>query len=366
MHNVILDVLLGVVYLAWFRGGISMLNQETVVAASDNHASRQDDYSIRRATLDSLPIAFALVEEYFEEIDVLVRDTKEEFAAYIQSGDGGVWLALAGEQPIGCIVLHRLGSHAGIGEIKRLYIRASHRRNGLAERLLRALEQYAIQLSYEWLYLDTKDDLDQAIRFYQRQGYKRCGRYNSNPQATVFMRKRLANDSSVLAVPGIADSRYAGSTLLIRSFRSEDANDFRRLNEEWITRYFHLEEKDARTLNDPGKYILEPGGYIAMAFVEKDAVGCCALIRLDDTSFEVAKMAVTPSWQGRGLGRKLMEHVIAEARQLKAVRLYLETNSRLTPAIRLYESLGFGHLPADRITPSPYRRADVYMELLLE
>jgi GNAT superfamily N-acetyltransferase len=343
-----------------------MQNEETVVAADGEFPSTRNGYSIRRATLEDLPIAFALVEEYFEEIDVVVRDGKEQFAAYIQSGDGGVWLAFAGEQPVGCIVLHGLGSQAKIGEIKRLYVRASHRRKGLADRLLRALEQNAIQLSYEWLYLDTKDDLDPAIRFYQRHGYKRCGRYNNNPQATIFMRKRLVDDSSEPPIRGVADSGYDGSTVSIRSFRSEDANDFRRLNEEWITRYFGLEEKDSRTLNDPGKYILAPGGYIAMAFVGRDAVGCCALIRLDDTSFEVAKMAVTPSWQGRGLGRKLLEHVISEARQLEAERLYLETNSKLTPAIRLYESLGFRHLPAGPVTPSPYQRADVYMELFLE
>ena len=341
-----------------------MPNEETVVAAGGDFPSTHTDYSIRRAAPEDLPVAFALVEEYFKEIDVVVRDRKEQFAAYIQSGAGGVWLAFAGKQPIGCIVLHGLGFE--IGEIKRLYVCASHRRQGLADRLLRALEQNAIQLSYEWLYLDTKDDLDPAIRFYQRHGYKRCDRYNNNPQATIFMRKRLADDSPQLPILGVANSRYDGSTVLIRSFRPEDANDFRRLNEEWITRYFRLEEKDSRTLQDPGKYILAPGGYVAMAFVENDAIGCCALIRQGDRSFEVAKMAVTPSWQGRRLGRKLLEHVIGEARQLKAERLYLETNSRLTPAIRLYESLGFRHLPAERITPSPYRRADVYMELFLE
>jgi GNAT superfamily N-acetyltransferase len=343
-----------------------MQNEKTAVTVDGNPPPFQSGYSIRQATLQDLSIAFAFAQEYFEEINVVVRDTKEDFAAYIRSGDGGVWLAFAGEQPVGCIVLHRLASIPGGAEIKRLYIRASHRRQGLAARLLRALEQYAIRLSYQCLYLDTKDDLDQAIRFYGRHGYGRCARYNSNPQATIFMRKRLGSDTSLTPIPRVVDCRYDRSTVLIRSFRSEDAIDFRRLNEEWITHYFRLEEKDSRTLNDPAKYILASGGYIAMAFVEKEAVGCCALIRLDSTSFEVAKMAVTPSWQGRGLGRRLLESVIAKARQLKAERLYLETNSKLTAAIGLYESLGFRHLPTDRITPSPYRRADVYMELLLQ
>jgi len=42
------------------------------------------------------------------------------------------------------------------------------------------------------MYLDTKDDLISAIKFYQRQGYEACERYNDNPQATMFMRKKLA------------------------------------------------------------------------------------------------------------------------------------------------------------------------------
>ena len=318
-----------------------MQNQEPATAESDNQALAQSAYSIRQATPEDFRGAFQLVEEYFREIGVLVRDTPTEFAQYLQGQVGGVWLAFDREQPIGCIVLHSLPLLPGSAEIKRLYVQGPYRRQGLADRLLHALEQYAVQLSYEWLYLDTKDDLDNAIRFYQRHGYERCGRYNRNPQATIFMRKRLADASAVTSIKDAANPDYGQSTVLIRSFQPKDAIDFRRLNEEWITRHFRLEEKDSRTLNNPSQYILLPGGYIAMALVEEDAVGCCALIRLDDTTFEVAKMAVNPAWQGRGLGRKLLEHVIQEARRLGAKRLYLETNSRLVPAIRLYESLGF-------------------------
>jgi putative acetyltransferase len=83
-----------------------------------------------------------------------------------------------------------------------------------------------------------------------------------------------------------------------------------RYNEEWITRYFRLEDEDVKTLENPAPYILESGGYIGMAFAGEEAVGCCALLRLEDGVFEVAKMTVAPSWQGRGLGRKVLEHVI--------------------------------------------------------
>jgi ribosomal protein S18 acetylase RimI-like enzyme len=150
--------------------------------------------SIRRATLDDLGGAFELVKEYFRAVDVWVRDTETEFSDYVVGDDRGVWLAFAGKEPVGCIVLHPLVRRARSGEIKRLYVRPAYRRQGLAEGLLQALEEFAAKTArYEWLYLDSKDDLVTAIGFYERHGYERCDRYNANPQATVFMRKVLAD-----------------------------------------------------------------------------------------------------------------------------------------------------------------------------
>jgi GNAT superfamily N-acetyltransferase len=76
-------------------------------------------------------------------------------------------------------------------------------------------------------------------------------------------------------------------------------------------------------------------------------------------------MAVEPSYQGAGIGRRLLIAAIEEGRNAGAHRLYLETNHVLTPAIRLYESVGFKHIDPTRIIPSRYARADVYMELFL-
>jgi putative acetyltransferase len=154
--------------------------------------------------------------------------------------------------------------------------------------------------------------------------------------------------------------------LEIREFAPGDAAAFRRLNEEWIRRYFVLEPKDTQTLTDPEGTILDSGGKIFFAVRDGEAVGCCALLAMSPGEFEVVKMAVTESCQRIGAGRRLLETAIAEARASGASRLYLETNSKLTPAVRLYESLGFRHIPAERVTPSPYARANVFMELLLE
>jgi putative acetyltransferase len=151
----------------------------------------------------------------------------------------------------------------------------------------------------------------------------------------------------------------------IRQFQPGDAAAFRRLNEEWITRYFRIEAKDEQTFANPQRTILDPGGRIFFATAGERCVGCCALIRIADKEFEVAKMAVEPSYQGAGIGRRLLHAAIEEGRNAGAQRLYLETNHVLTPAIRLYESVGFKHIDTKQIIPSPYARADVYMELIL-
>ncbi len=150
--------------------------------------------------------------------------------------------------------------------------------------------------------------------------------------------------------------------LIIREFKPGDETAFRRLNEEWIVRYFALETKDDEMLADPQRTILDRGGRILFAIRGDEVVGCCALLAAGLREFEVAKMAVTESYRAAGIGRRLLAETIAVARIAGATRLYLETNHKLAPAIRLYESLGFRHIPPERIVPSPYERADVYME----
>ncbi|QNI30237.1 GNAT family N-acetyltransferase [Alloacidobacterium dinghuense] len=150
--------------------------------------------------------------------------------------------------------------------------------------------------------------------------------------------------------------------ITFRQFLPGDGETFRRLNEQWIAKYFEIEEKDRLTLNDPVKYILRPGGHIYFATLDDEIVGCCALIATGANSYEVAKMAVDESVRNHGIGKALLAHVVAEARELGARKLTLETNSKLMNAIHVYESLGFKHIDPWRVEPSPYKRADVFME----
>lgn len=153
--------------------------------------------------------------------------------------------------------------------------------------------------------------------------------------------------------------------ITFREYRAGDAEAFCKLNVQWIAKYFGLEEKDVEILSDPEEHILRAGGHIYLATFEGEIAGCCALIVNGARSYELAKMAVREDLRNQGIGKRLLAHVLEAARRLGAHRLTLETNSKLTNAIHLYESLGFLHLDPARVEPSPYERADVHMEMLL-
>jgi putative acetyltransferase len=157
------------------------------------------------------------------------------------------------------------------------------------------------------------------------------------------------------------------NTIEIRSLApGDDTAAFRTLNEEWISRYFTLEAKDREILGDPVRSILLKGGHIFMAYAGAEAVGCVALMPMRDGVYEVSKMAVSPHLRGRGIGRRLLQHSIAQARSIGARSLFLGSNTRLKDAVHLYESVGFRHVKPETLPPMPYSRADVFMELSLE
>ena len=142
------------------------------------------------------------------------------------------------------------------------------------------------------------------------------------------------------------------------------AGTFRKLNEEWITAYFKMEEPDYKALDHPKEYILNKGGVILVALYHDEPVGVCALIKMNDPDYdyELAKMAVSPKAQGKNIGWLLGRAIIEKARSLGAKKLYLESNTVLKPAINLYYKLGFKKITG---RTTPYERSNIQMELEL-
>jgi DNA-binding MarR family transcriptional regulator len=137
------------------------------------------------------------------------------------------------------------------------------------------------------------------------------------------------------------------------------ADAFRLINEEWINEDFTIEESDRVALSDPKGYIIDPGGEIIFACEKSTgkAFGTCALIKRSSDIAELAKMGVYKSGRGNGLGK------LEKASAMGFRKVYLETNSKLVPALGLYRHMGFVQVPFPRA--SDYNRADVYMEIEL-
>lgn len=156
----------------------------------------------------------------------------------------------------------------------------------------------------------------------------------------------------------------AADAPLIVPYRREFLAAFERLNRAWLEAHALLEPADLEYLQDPQGSILAGGGQIYLALDGDDVVGTCAAIRIAPTTIELAKLAVDPAAQRRGLGRQLSLCVIQFARDVGATQVALTSNTALVHAIRLYESLGFRHVP---LPPDVrYRSADVCMTLYLQ
>jgi len=146
---------------------------------------------VYRATAEQMELAYGIVQEYYEAAAVQARDGRAEFAQQYFEEGAGVWLAENDGGVLGCVALRRLGERPHSGEIKRMYVRADQRGRGIADALFDALESHAREVGYEWLYLDTAADMVAAARFYERKGFVACEPYNKNPQAAIFMRKKI-------------------------------------------------------------------------------------------------------------------------------------------------------------------------------
>ncbi|MEM9076159.1 MAG: GNAT family N-acetyltransferase [Bacteroidota bacterium] len=152
----------------------------------------------------------------------------------------------------------------------------------------------------------------------------------------------------------------SSNEIRVLPFHMKHASAFKALNEAWISQYFKMEEMDYLALDHPKEYILDKGGYIAVALKREKVVGVCALIKVKDSEydFELAKMGVSPSEQGQGIGFLLGQHILEQAKKMGAASVYLESNTKLIPALRLYRKLGFVEIEG---FVSPYQRCDIQM-----
>jgi putative acetyltransferase len=155
-------------------------------------------------------------------------------------------------------------------------------------------------------------------------------------------------------------NKYHNMAITIVPYNPTYLPAFIALNLEWIEKYFKIEPHDIEQLEGAQEHILDTGGTILFALDAQNVIGCVALIKESDTVYELAKMAVSPSHQGKGIGELLGRAVIEEARKTSCKLLYLVSNQSLAPALGLYAKLGFAEVP---VVGGLYERGNYRAEL---
>lgn len=134
--------------------------------------------------------------------------------------------------------------------------------------------------------------------------------------------------------------------------------DFAALNRAWLEKYFAVEPIDEEIFANPKEYIIDNGGYIFFAKLDNKIAGTFALMKTHEGVFELSKMAVAEEFQGKQIGNKMLEFCLEKAKELNAEKVILYSNTRLKPAIHLYEKYGFKEVPLGNVE---YKRADIKM-----
>jgi ribosomal protein S18 acetylase RimI-like enzyme len=171
-------------------------------------------------------------------------------------------------------------------------------------------------------------------------------------------------------VVGSALNWYAGSVVNARvtivPYRQDHKTAFDRLNRQWLESFGLMEAADEADLANPEEAFLVGGGAIFVAECGNTAIGVCGVRHGHAGEYEIANLAVDPQQQRQGVGRRLVQHSIDAARTLGARQIVLVSNSRLSGAIALYESLGFVHQLVPQEFRDTYQTADIYMTLNLQ
>lgn len=115
--------------------------------------------------------------------------------------------------------------------------------------------------------------------------------------------------------------------------------------EAWLGLDLCFQGFEAELASLPGKYA-PPDGRLLLAYEEQQLAGCIAMRKLDDGVCEMKRLFVRDEFRAAGIGVRLIENLIADAREIGYKKMRLDTYPpKMGKAVSLYMSHGFIEIP---------------------
>ena len=147
-------------------------------------------YTIRQYTNELQNDIICFLENVFPESGrKLDLDGRHNFLMHITDVYEKFWCLYDKECLIGTVGVKRIGEQKC--ELKTLYLYSSYQGNGLGYQLISTAIEYAKEMGYMEMYLDTLSTSKRAIHLYESVGFTLTERYNDNFMSEIFMVLKL-------------------------------------------------------------------------------------------------------------------------------------------------------------------------------
>ncbi len=274
-------------------------------------------------TVETAEMVANIIGDYHISVDLDHIMTDIEEAAKRYTGDkAAFWVAVDEGQIVGCIALRPMDEITA--ELKRFYVRTSHRRQGVGQRLYHTLEQFARRAGYEKIWLESSRRFEDAQRFYRRNGYRFIEALDNDWEDNIYEKELTPMSSSVIIqalspelIPGAAGAVAACPVFAPYGFTTERVSAM-------LTR------------------ALASHAEILVASHHDRVVGLIWLQRkaMFGMSGYIKLIAVHPDAQGLGVGRLLLGE--AETRlSLDNPNIFLLTTADNESAQAFYTRMGY-------------------------
>ncbi|TYZ59232.1 hypothetical protein PybrP1_010852 [[Pythium] brassicae (nom. inval.)] len=310
-------------------------------------------------------------------VDSSVKDDLANVhGVYIQPG-GNFWVATIEDEIVGMVGLEAKPEREG--ELRRMSVKNSARRYGVGRLLVAELERWAKESGYAKVWLSTGAVMAQACKFYLSLGYEQTHTevFSHDPYFEAVKLEAVV----IPDIPRTPDA--APPEVRIRQYQLSDQQQVEALFESGMIYYADLyadtipgihnmwrsyvQESIDDDLSKIEQVYLTPGGNFWVATVtgaangdgKEKVVGMVALEKKADGQGELRRMSVSSEYRRFGLGRRLVAHLEAWAKENGYTKVRLSTGAIMKNAVKFYPSIGYELIRTEIVNVDPDQKADV-------